>query len=149
MPLPMYRTLDDLIGHYTERMNKDNKNMERVKKLINQYKEDYFKNDDGTFDEDAGDHAFGLLMGAIINKDTIRFKNLIDGDNNFPNPWRVFYVVLDIVQNEGEEAPPFDTLTKMLPSRTLMYHGWTFSWVHGENDLISIFNRSNELVYRF
>lgn len=142
-----YATLDELIDHYAERANRDNKNRERVKKIINQYKERNISY--GETEIEAEDNAFGLLMGRIILKDAKRFTKLIAGDEHFPNPWRVFFVILDIVQNEGTDVDPFDTLTRMLPSRTLMYHGWTFSWVHGENDLISIFNRSNELVYRF
>jgi hypothetical protein len=155
MPLPKYATLDNLIDHYAERSNQDNKNRERVKKLMSQYKEMFINysiisgsaNDE--IEMDAADSAFGYLMGGIIQKDAKRFKKLIDGDEHFPNPWRVFFVILDIVQNEGTEVDPFDTLTRMLPSRTIMYHRWTFSWVHGEGTLISIFNRNNELVYRF
>jgi hypothetical protein len=133
-----HSTLNELIDRYAERLNQDNKNMERIKK---------FYNDDKSFD---------LLMEKIIEKDLKRFEKFIQTkpwipniENNLPNSWRALYVVLDIVQNEGEEVPPFDFLTRSLPSRTIMYHGWTFSWVHGEGTLISIFNRNDELVYRF
>jgi hypothetical protein len=87
-------------------------------------------------------------MNRLIDKDAKRMERLFDKDI-IPNSWRVFFTILDIVQNEGTEVPAFDTLTKSLPSRTIMYYGWTFSWVHGENTLISIFNRKDELVYRF
>jgi len=130
--------INELIDRYAKRLNQDNKNMERIKK---------FYNDDESFD---------LLMEKIIEKDLKRFEKFIQTkpwipnvENNLPNSWRALYVVLDIVQNEGEEVPPFDFLTRSLPSRTIMYHGWTFSWVHGEGTLISIFNRNDELVYRF
>jgi hypothetical protein len=66
-----------------------------------------------------------------------------------PNPWRIFYTVLEIVLEEGEEIPPYDTLTYMFPSKNVKYMGWTFSWVHGEDTLISVFNPDDELVYRF
>ena len=141
MPLPMYRTLDDLVGHYQERMNKDNKNMERVKK---------FYNDDESFDS---------LMSRLIQKDYARFEKLLDGltteevsersNKSFPTPWKLFFTILEIVQADGMEVPAFDTLTRSYPSKTMEYHGWTFSWVHGNDTLISIFNRKNELVYRF
>jgi hypothetical protein len=130
MSLPRHSTLDELIGIYTERLNQDNKNIERIKKFYN--------------DEES----FNLLMQKLIDKDARRLEKLFDKDP-VPNAWRILYIILDIVQNEGKEVPPFDTLTNMLPSRTLMYYGWTFSWVHGENTLLSIFNRENELVYRF
>jgi hypothetical protein len=131
MPLPSYATLDELLDYYIKRMNQSNKNMERIKK---------FYNDDKSFEQ---------LMDRIIEKDAKRFDKLLSNDKNLPNPWRVLYVVLDIVQNEGVEIKPFDTLTRMLPSISIIYHGWTFSWVHGEGTLISIFNNNNELIYRF
>ena len=142
MPLPKYATLDDLIDIYVERMYRDNKNMERIHQFYNNEK------------------SFTSLMNRIIEKDVRRFKKLLDEtsccainqeciNTNFPNVWRVLYIILDIVQNEGEEVEPFDLLTTTFPSRTIMYYGWTFSWVHGEIALISIFNRNDELVYRF
>ena len=145
MPLPAYETLDELVDVYIKRSCRDCKNRDRVKK---------FYNDEESFD---------VLMNRIIMKDGERFEKFISSidvdptdttymsvsTSRFLDPWRSLFVVLDIAQNEGEEVPPFDTLTRTHPSRTIMYHGWTFSWVHGENTLISIFNRSNELVYRF
>ena len=137
MALPPYTTLDDLIEYYyTERVKKDNRNMERIKKFYHD------------------DESFESFMSRIIDKDAYRFEKFIesisaDTETRFPNPWRVLFVVLDIVQNEGTEIPPFDTLTKSFQSRSLKYHGWTFSWVHGEGTLISIFNNHDELVYRF
>lgn len=137
MPLPMYSSLDELIGIYSERLKKDTKNMERVKKF---------------YDDDC---TFTLLMNGIIAKDTVRFEKFMENivkqttGTYYPNPWRVLYVVLDIVQNEGTEIHPFDTLTKSFPSKSLTFHGWTFSWVHGEGTLTSIFNNHDELVYRF
>jgi hypothetical protein len=132
MSLPPYSTLDDLIDIYDERLNWESKNRERIKK---------FYNDDESFD---------TLMNRLIDKDFKRFEHLvINSEHLTPDPWRILYTILDIVQNDGEEVPPFDTLTRSLLSRTLMYYGWTFSWVHGEGTLISIFNRKDELVYRF
>lgn len=136
MSLPSYSNLDDLINVYTERLDRETKNRNRVKK---------FYNDDESFDK---------LMERLIEKDYIRFEKFIGNVLNkkgkcYPSPWKIFFVIMDIVQNEGEEIRPFDTLTKMLPSRTLKYHGWTFSTVHGIGTLISIYNRENELVYRF
>jgi uncharacterized Fe-S radical SAM superfamily protein PflX len=142
MTLPKYSTLDDLIDIYVERMNIDNKNIERIKEFY------------------CDEKSFTSLMNRIIEKDLRRFNKLFcessscditrkyNGSNG-PNVWRVLYVILDIVQHEGEEIEPFDVLTKTYPSRTIMYYGWTFSWVHGENTLISIFDRNDELVYRF
>ena len=141
MSLPSYATLDELIGIYSDRMNKDNKNMERVKR---------FYNDEKSFDE---------LMEKLIQKDLKRFKkiikNLTDDEVSersnkfFPTPWKFFFTILEIVQTDGTEVPAFDTLTRSYSSKNMEYHGWTFSWVHGNGTLISIFNRENELVYRF
>lgn len=131
MPLTNYSTLDELIGIYAERANRESVNRDRIKQFYN------------------NDVSFTSLMNRIIQKDTKRFTKLIEGETNLPNPWRVLYVVMDIVQHDGEEVPPFDTLTRMLPSRSIIYHGWTFSWVHGEGTLISIYNNHDELVYRF
>jgi hypothetical protein len=136
-----YSTINDLIGYYQERMNKDNKNIERVKR---------FYNDDDSFDR---------LMERLMQKDLKRFENLIKGLTDeevrerpykfFPTPWKLFFIILEIVQVDGTEVPAFDTLTRSYSSKNMIYHGWTFSWVHGENALISIFNRKDELVYRF
>jgi hypothetical protein len=138
MCIPPYSTLDELIDMYEERSHRDEKNKERVKK---------FYNDDESFDQ---------LMEKLIQKDYKRFQKNIDNilkedksNKFFPTPWRFFFIILDIAQSEGEEIPSFDTLTRNFPSRSMTYHGWRFSWVHGENSLISIFNRKNELVYRF
>ena len=134
--------LDDLIDIYVERMYRDNKNIERVHQFY------------------SNEESFTSLINRIIEKDLRRFNKLLCGcsscDGNeereeihAPHILNVLYIILDIVQHEGEEVEPFDLLTKTYPSRTIMYYGWTFSWVHGEITLISIYNRNNELVYRF
>jgi hypothetical protein len=122
--------LDHLLNHYFCETGKEKMNMKRIKK---------FYNDENGFNE---------LMNRIIEKDRIRFEKLGNMDL-LPNPWRVFFVILDIVQNDGVEVEPYDVLTKMFPSKTLIYMGWTFSWVHGESTLFSVYNREDELVYRF
>ena len=122
--------LNDLLSYYFERADKETTNMVRVKRFYT--------------DEDS----FNEFMDKIITKDEERFKRLMDKDL-IPNPWRIFYVLLDVVLEEGRAVKSFDCLTRMFPSKTMEYMGWTFSWVHGENTLISIFNTENELVYRF
>jgi len=122
--------LDDLLKYYFERSGKETTNMVRIKR---------FYHDEDSFDE---------LMMEIILKDYNRFERLMDKDL-IPNPWRVLFVVLDIVQNEGKIIPPYDVLTRTWPSRSMEYMGWTFSWVQGEQTLVSIYNREDELVYRF
>jgi hypothetical protein len=123
--------LEDLMNYYLQRLNNDQTNINRIKRLYND------------------DESFDLLMNKIINKDGKRFEKLIAGEKNPKNPWRSLFIILDIAQEEGTETDPFDTLTKMLPSKTVIYHGWTFSWVHGEETSISVYNRKNELIYRF
>jgi len=123
--------LDAIMDDLLYRMEHETRNMRRVKKMY--------------YDE----ASFTYIMNQLILKDAKRFEKLIAGEKNLPNPWRILYTVIDIVQSDGEEVPPFDTLTNMLPSRTLIYYGWTFSWVHGENTIISIYNPEDELVYRF
>jgi hypothetical protein len=123
--------LEDLMNYYLQRLNNDQTNINRIKRLYND------------------DESFDLLMNKIINKDGKRFEKLIAGEKNPKNPWRILFIILDIAQEEGTETDPFDTLTKMLPSKTVIYHGWTFSWVHGEETSISVYNRKNELIYRF
>ena len=122
--------LNDLLSYYFERAEKETNNMVRVKRFYS--------------DEDS----FNEFMEKIISKDQKRLDRLMEKDL-IPNPWRIFYVLLDIALEEGEVVKRFDTLTRMFPSKTVKYMGWIFSWVHGENTLISIFNRENELVYRF
>jgi hypothetical protein len=124
-------SLDNLMTHYLQRLNDEQINVNRVKKLY------------------SDDESFDLLMDKIVNKDVRRFEKLIKGKKNPKDPWKSLFFILDIAQEDGVEIEPFDTLTKMLPSRTVLYHGWTFSWVHGEGTLISIYNRKNELVYQF
>ena len=124
-------SLDEIMEDLLCRMEYETRNMRRVKKFY--------------YDE----VSFSYLMNQLILKDVKRFEKLITGEKNTPNPWRILYTIIDIDQSDGKEIPPFDTLTKMLPSRTIMYYGWTFSWVHGAGTLISIFNEKNELVYRF
>jgi hypothetical protein len=124
-------SLDEIMKDLLYRMKHETRNMRRVKKLY--------------YDE----ASFSYLMNQLILKDAKRFKKLIAGEKNLPNPWRILYTIIDIVQSDGEEVPPFDILTRLFPSRTLIYYRWTFSWVHGEGTLISIFNPQDELVYRF
>ena len=125
--------LDSLFLHYIERAGRETMNMVRVKRFYDDEK------------------SFNVLMNRLIDNDSKRFERLMKQDSMFlhPKPWRVFYVILDIVQHEGEEVEPYDVLTRSFPSRTLVYMGWTFSWVHGENTLISVYNREDELIYRF
>ena len=128
------QSLDNIVDDLFSRLEQDNKNINRVKKLYH---------DDDTFDN---------LMNHIIEKDPKRFEKLVKNKNSdqiFPTPWKMFGYIMDIVQTEGEEIKPFDTITRMLPCRLLVYHGWTFCWVHGISTMVSIYNPKNELVYRF
>jgi len=121
--------LDDLLLYYFERESCEKVNINRVKKFYNDKE------------------SFGELMLRIMVKDYDRLERLL-GKGIIPNPWRVFYVILDIVQHEGKEVEPYDVLTKMFSSRTLEYMDWTFSWVHGENTLISVYDPEGQLIYR-
>jgi len=130
--------LDEILNYYMKRIDKENKNINRIKR---------FYHDEETFNN---------LMNIIIEKDAKRIFKFLHSkvstpniENNLPTPWQIFYIILDIVQNEGEIIPPFDKLTSMFLSRTMVYMGWTFSWVHGENTIISVYNKSDDLVYRF
>ena len=94
------------------------------------------------------EESFNVLMNKIILKDYVRLPKLMNNEP-IPNPWRVFFVILDVVQHDGVEVPPYDTLTKSTLSRTFRYMGWTFSSVFGATPLTSIYNQEDELVYRF
>jgi len=120
----------ELLEDIVEVLRRNLTNMERVKR---------FYNDEDSFDE---------LMVRIITKDYERLEKVLD-DPPTLTPWRVFFVIMDIVQEEGEQIDPYDVLTRTTPSRSFEYMGWTFSCVHGENTLTSIYNREDELVYRF
>ena len=124
-------TLDELMSDLVKREAKSIENMNRVKKLYH--------------DDDSFDH----LMNIIVEKDVQRFKKIISKQKNIPPPCKTFDIILDIVECDGEEIEPFDTLTKLYESRTIKYRGWTFSWAHGVNTLLSIYNREKELVYQF
>lgn len=122
--------LNNLLEYYFHEAGKDNVNMSRIKR--------FYDNED----------SFNVLMNRVIEKDYNRFERLMDKDL-LPNPWRVFFVILDIVQHDGVEVGPYDILTQMFPSRSMIYMGWTFSWVHGDSTILSVYNREDELVYRF
>lgn len=122
--------IDDLLKYYFKRSDNELININRIKR---------FYNDRESFNE---------LMYRIIEKDYRRFKKLTEKDV-LPTPWGVFFVILDIVQHDGKEIEPYDTLTKMFQSKSMKYMDWTFSWVHGENTIVSIYNPEDELVYRF
>lgn len=122
--------LEDLFSHYHRRIEKEETDILRVKNLYHD------------------DDSFNDLMNKIITKDYKRFEALI-GSNLMPNPWRILYVILNIVQYDGDPIEPFDILTKTYNSKTLKYCGWTFSWAHGAGTITSIYNREDELVYRF
>lgn len=124
-------TLDDLMDYLIKKKSNEILKMNRVKKLYH---------DDKSFDQ---------LMNQIIEKDIKRFENLINKKSNQHDVTRIFYTILDIVQADGKEIDPPNTLAKILPSRTILYKGWTFSWIHGKGTVISIYNRDNELIYRF
>ncbi len=122
--------IKELFHYYENRLITERINIERVKKMYHD------------------DESFNVLMNRIIEKDKKRLEALFEKDI-IPNPWRILYIILDIVQYEGQEVAPYDWLTRWLPNRTLIYHGWVFSLVHGEGSLTSIYNPQNELVYRF
>ena len=122
--------ISKLISHYNERLEKEGINRERIKR---------FYTDEDTFNE---------LMNRIIVKDNERLEELsLEGYS--PTPWNVMFVIMDIVQHEGNYEEPYDVLTRTYQSRTLKYMGWTFSMVHGENTVTSIYDREDVLVYRF
>lgn len=123
-------TLEELMDYLVKRIARENINVERVKKLYND------------------DESFNNLMNSIIEKDTKRFEKLSVG-NPAPDPYRILYIIMDIAQSEGKEIEPFDTLTRNFPSLSILYRGWTFSWAHGVGTIVSIYNRENELIYRF
>lgn len=122
--------ISKLISHYNDRVEKERLNRERIMK---------FYDDEKSFNE---------LMERIIDKDYQKLQEL-NAEGYSPCPWNVMSVILDIVQHEGREIQPYDVLTRTYLSRTLEYMGWTFSMVHGENTLVSIYNQENILVYRF
>lgn len=123
-------TLEELMDYLVKRESQEKINIERVKKLYND------------------DESFNNLMNLIIEKDTKRFEKISSG-MPAPDPCRILYIIMDIVQSDGEEIEPFDTLTKNFTSISMLYRGWTFSWAHGVGTIISIYNRENELIYRF
>lgn len=123
-------TLDELMDDLIKRDAREKIKVERVKKLYND------------------DESFNNLMNLIIKKDLNRFEKLSVG-KSAPNPSLILYTIMDIVQSEGEEIEPFDTLTNNFTSLSILYRGWTFSWVHGVGTIISIYNKENELIYRF
>lgn len=119
-----------LLYKHKKRIEREKINMERIKRFY------------------TDRHSFNVLMNKIIEKDFNKIENSsINGYS--PSPWNVMFVIMDIVQHEGIEHHPYDVLTRTYSSRTLEYMGWTFSMVHGENTLVSIYNRKNELIYRF
>ena len=101
-------TLDDLMDYLIKKESNEILKMNRVKKLYH---------DDKSFDQ---------LMNQIIEKDIKRFENLINKKSNQHDVTRIFYTILDIVQADGKEIDPPNTLAKILPSRTILYKGWTF-----------------------
>ena len=122
--------ISSLISKYNNRIENERQNRERIRR---------FYNDEESFND---------LMNRIIKKDFEKLEELtIDGYS--PTPWNVMFVIMDIVQHEGNFNLPYDVLTRAFQSRTLKYMGWTFSMVHGENTVTSIYNRENELIYRF
>ena len=123
-------SFNKLISYYNERVESEKLNRERVKRFYNDEK------------------SFNDLMGKIIDKDYQKLEEL-NAEGYSPNAWNVMSVILDIVQHEGREIQPYDVLTRTYLSRTLEYMGWTFSMVHGENTLVSIYDQDGILVYRF
>ncbi|HOH61332.1 MAG TPA: hypothetical protein PK698_02445 [Bacilli bacterium] len=134
-------TLDDVISDLEQRLTENLRNIDRVKKLYH---------DDATFDN---------LMNKIIEKDRELFQKFISAAINgettkCPTPWRIFSIILDIVQSEGEELPvkkpkPLISINKNIIRRNIKYMGWTFHWLHGKNTLLSIYDRSGDLIYQF
>lgn len=122
--------ISTLITKYNGRIEKERLSRERIKKFYS--------------DEDS----FDVLMNRIINKDLEKLEELNE-EGYSPTPWNVMFVILDIVQHEGKEVQPYDVLTRSYLSRTIEYMGWTFSMVHGENTITSIYDRDNVLIYRF
>jgi hypothetical protein len=122
--------ISKLISYYEERIEKEKLNRERVM---------------GFYDDEK---SFNDLMNRIIDKDYKKLESL-DAEGYSPCPWNVMTTILDIVQHEGREIQPYDVLTRTYQSRTHEYMGWTFSMVHGEDTLVSIYNQEDVLVYRF
>lgn len=111
-------------------IDRHQRNLKRVKKFY--------------FDE----KSFNNLMNRIIEKDHIRFRKLFF-ENKSTNMWRILFIILDIVMEDGVEIKPYNTLTKTYPSLNLKYMDWIFSWIHNKNTLISIINPHDELIYQF
>lgn len=134
-------TLDDVISDLEQRLTENQRNIDRVKKLYC---------DETTFDD---------LMNKIIEKDRELFQRFISATINgestkYPTSWRLFSIILDIVQSEGEELPvkkfkPLISINKNIVRRNIKYMGWTFHWLHGKNTLLSIYDRSGDLIYQF
>lgn len=129
-------TLNDVTNDLFKRLEKNEKNITRIKK---------FYRDENSFND---------LMYRLTDKDYKRFQKFITAALNnksrrFPHQWKIFSIIMEIAESEGTEIPPFDTWTKTFSSKSVQYYGWTFSWVHKVNTIVSIYNRENELIYQF
>ena len=128
----MIDTNIEIITHYLKRLDIDEKNISRVKKFYND------------------DESFNILMKRIVDKDNKRVDILLNGNHNIPNTWRILYIILEIVLEEGINFPPVNNIMGKCQNITMLYKGWIFSWNHGlKNTIISIYDTHNVLIYRF
>lgn len=122
--------IEESKNYFKDRFEKREKNKKRMKR---------FYNDEPSFEK--------LILG-IIEKHDDRWVDLCYSKGVMPYPWNVLYSICDIVEDEGREVEPFDSLTENFPSSLIEYHGWTFAWTHGQGTCLSIYDRNKELIYR-
>lgn len=121
--------VDEMIEYFKKKDRVKKINMDRMRKF---------------FDDNE---SFDILMHRIIAKHGDRWTDLCYKRNVMPHPWHILYSVHDIVEAEGEEVKPLDSLTRNFPSVLIEYRGWTFAITHGQGSVLSIY-KGGELIYR-
>lgn len=109
------------------------------KKFKNMQRISIFFSDNKSFEE---------VLLRIISKHDERWADICSSRNVQPHPWEILYAIFNIVEGEGKEVDPVDSLTENFPSLLLEYREHIFAWTHGQGMCLSIYNKNKELIYR-
>lgn len=122
--------IKEMVDRFKSREEKKSKNMQRISNFF------------------SDDKSFGEVLLRIISKHDERWTNLCYSRNVQPYPWEILYAVFNIVERDGKEVDPVDSLTENFPSMLLEYREHIFAWTHGQGTCLSIYNKNKELIYR-
>lgn len=95
------------------------------------------------------DETFNQLMEKIVEKDNKILSQMVYEKDSPSTSWNILNTIMEIALSDGLEHIELDEFAREFPSTMSKYRGWTFGITHGQGSIISIYDPTDKLIYRF